>query len=241
MSQVAARSFASNKRHLDLEHRSESDPSNLKASSYSKHFMDMINSSCSQTQLNKSIFRAHFRRPAWVTHIVLSFVSLPSHWARESRSYFANVECAPRIRLRIRDLNLYRATLRVCASLKRTNGILDRKPMRHQLPDIAQHASLHEPNRLGKCVVILVLLPEDHLPRQQPLDRVAYLALPDADDEHGPARPDHLDRGPDGRLLSRALQYDVRLRAPHRLRDPRRELIGRLFGRYAQCAHASGC
>ena len=65
---------------------------------------------------------------------------LPSNRIAAVRS---DGECASTPRLRIRDLNLDRTTLWVSARLKRTNRILDRKPVGHQLPDVAQDATLH--------------------------------------------------------------------------------------------------
>ncbi|KAH9007654.1 hypothetical protein EDB84DRAFT_1407444 [Lactarius hengduanensis] len=48
----------------------------------------------------------------------------------------------------------------------------DRKPMRHDLPDVAQQPSLQEPNRLGPRISIPVLV---HLPRRQPHERELHL------------------------------------------------------------------
>ncbi|KAH8990041.1 hypothetical protein EDB86DRAFT_3080605 [Lactarius hatsudake] len=52
----------------------------------------------------------------------------------------------------------------------------------------------------------------------------------DADDEHGAAEPDGLDRGANRRLGACALECDVRLRAAHGLDDPRCRCFGRVVG-----------
>jgi hypothetical protein len=171
--------------------------------------------------------------------IILMFITIAFILVIGSLSHATQV--ASVVRLRIGNLNLYRAAPWVRAGHKRTNPILDRKPMRHQLSDVAQHAGLHEPNRLWPRIGVPVLELEIHLPRRQAHKRKRYLALPNADDEHGPTKSHRLDRSPDRRLRTRALQRDIRLHAAHRLHNPRREVLWRLSGRYTQRAHAPRC
>jgi hypothetical protein len=140
----------------------------------------------------------------------------------------------------IRDQHLYRPALRIGTSLKRAHGLLDRKPMRHQPPHVPQHPRLDEPNRPRPRVGVPVLKPERDLARRQPHKREAHLGRPDAHHEHRPAKAHRLDRGAHGRLRARALQRDVRLGAPHRPHDPRRERFPRLVARDAQRAHSPG-
>jgi hypothetical protein len=142
--------------------------------------------------------------------------------------------------LQIRNLHFNRAALHIRACLKCQHGIFDRKPMRHQFPNVAQQPGLHQPYRLGPRISIPVLEPEIHLPRRQPHERKLHLVLSDADNEYGAAKPDGVDRGADRRLSARALQCDVWLRAAHRLHDPRCQGLRRFVRCNVKRAHAAG-
>jgi hypothetical protein len=144
------------------------------------------------------------------------------------------------LELQIRNLHFNRAALQVCARLKRAHRIFHREPMRHQLPNVAQQPRLHESYRLWPHVRIPILEPEVHLPRRQSHERELHLVLSDADDEHGPAEPNGVNRSADRGLSARALQRDVRLLAAHRFDHPRCQRLWCLVARNVQRAHTAG-
>src|SRR6266404_134210 len=144
------------------------------------------------------------------------------------------------VSLHIRNLNLYGAALHIRTRLKCTHSIFDRKTVRHQFLNVAQHPSLHETYCLGPCVGIPVLEFEVDLPRRQPHKREPKLVLPDADDENGAAELDSMDCSADRCLCTSALKGDVRLYAAHRLDHPRGKCLRCLVRRDAQWANMSG-
>lgn len=113
--------------------------------------------------------------------------------------------------LQIRDLHLDRPALQICARLERLHRLLQREPMRNQLPNPTQNTRVYEPNRLRPRIRIPILELQVHLPRRQPHERELHLVLAHPNNEHLPTETNRMNGGSDGRLDTGALQDEIGL------------------------------